>query len=61
MKHYVVINNYQLGATLRCTPKHKVIEQTRLDKSHTKIVYEDLTRSELQLCEKCYGKKLQSI
>ncbi len=54
---YWVINNYVLGSKLDITPTNKIVEQTRLDKSHTKVVYEGLTEQEIQLCEKCFYRK----
>jgi hypothetical protein len=57
MMIYWIINNYVLGSRLRITPTHKIIEQTRLDKSHTKVVYQGLTEREVQLCEKCFARR----
>lgn len=51
------INNYALGAKLKTSPTGKIAERRRIDKSHTSIVYEGLTKGELQLCEKLFAKK----
>lgn len=58
---YWIINNYQLGSKLEITPTEKIIEQTRLDRCHTKVVYEGLTPNETQLCEKCFGRNGKMI
>lgn len=57
MKVEFLLNNYQLGAKLRTTPKHKIVVQERVTPNHTKVVYEGLTSRELQFCEAVYGKK----
>lgn len=61
MKYEVIINNYQKGGKLFMTPTHKIVEETILEKNRIKIVYEDLTRSEIQLVEKCLAKKLKVL
>ncbi len=33
------VNNYMLGAKVPSTPTDKIIEQKRIDKSHTEITY----------------------
>lgn len=40
MKVMYIINNYQLGSRMRMTPVDKIVEKQRIDKSHTKVVYE---------------------
>lgn len=55
MKVMYMINNYQLGSRMRMTPTDKIVEKQRIDKSHTKIVYE-ITEREKQFTDKCYAK-----
>lgn len=55
MKVMYMINNYQLGSRMRMTPVDKIVEKQRIDKSHTKVVYE-ITEREKQFTDKCYAK-----
>ena len=57
----IIINNYQLGAKLKITPKHKITNQERIDKSHILIRYSDITENELKLIEKVFAKKANII
>lgn len=57
MKAEFIVNNYVLGAKVKTTPIHKIVEQCRIDKSHTKIVYEDVSERELQFIEKVLSYK----
>lgn len=57
----VIINNYQLGAKLKATPKHKITNQERIDKSHTLVRYSDITENELRFIEKVFAKKANII
>lgn len=50
MKVKFVVNNYTLGSKVRSTPTDKIVEQNRIDKSHTGIVY-DLSEQEIAFCE----------
>lgn len=59
MKHQIIINNYTLGARLRMTPIDKIVKQYRLDSRHTLVVYEDLTKSEIEFCERVFARKLK--
>lgn len=61
MLHEIIINNYLLGARLKTSPTHKIVLKERLDKSHTKIVYKDLTQREIQLCEMLFARKLKEV
>lgn len=55
MKVMYTINNYQLGSRMRMTPVDKIVEKQRIDKSHTKVVYE-ITEREKRLVDRCYAK-----
>lgn len=55
MKVMYMINNYQLGSRMRMTPVDKIVEKQRIDKSHTKVVYE-ITEREKQFTDRCYAK-----
>lgn len=55
MKVMYIINNYQLGSRMRMTPVDKIVEKQRIDKSHTKVVYE-ITEREKRFIDKCYAK-----
>lgn len=52
MKVQFTVNNYVLGAKVKTTPIHKIVEQNRIDKSHTVIVYDEISERELQFIEK---------
>lgn len=55
MKVMYIINNYQLGSRMRMTPVDKIVEKQRIDKSHTKVVYE-ITEIEKRFIDRCYAK-----
>jgi hypothetical protein len=57
MKVQFTVNNYTLGAKVKTTPTHKIIEQNRIDKSHTVIVYDEINERELQFIEKVLSYK----
>ena len=40
MKVKFVVTNYTLGSRVRSTPTDKIVEQNRIDKSHTEIIYD---------------------
>lgn len=56
MKVKFVVNNYTLGSRVRSTPTDKIVEQNRIDKSHTEIIY-DLSEREIAFCEKVLARK----
>lgn len=60
MKVKFIVNNYTLGAKVKSTPKDKIVSQERIDKTHTKIVYE-INDREKQFCEKVLAKKGEVI
>lgn len=53
-----IINNYQLGAKLNITPIEKIVSKNRINKNHIEIIYNNLSEKEIQLCEKCFCKKV---
>ena len=57
MKVQFTVNNYVLGAKVKTTPTHKIVEQNRIDKSHTVIVYDKISERELQFIEKVLSYK----
>ena len=56
MRVAYVLNNYTLGAKLKSAPTHKITERERLDKGHTKVVF-DLTEREVEFCNRLFAKK----
>ena len=56
MKVKFVVNNYILGSRVRSTPTDKIVEQNRIDKSHTGIVY-DLSEQEIAFCERVLARR----
>lgn len=57
MKVQFTVNNYQLGAKVKTTPTHKIIEQNRIDKDHTIIIFNDITTREKEFIERVLSKK----
>ena len=57
MKVQFTVNNYVLGAKVKTTPTHKIISQERTDKTHTIIVYDEISERELQFIEKVLSYK----
>lgn len=57
MKVSYIVNNYQLGGKVKTTPIDKIISQNRIDKSHTKIVYDFETEKQKEFCDKVLSKK----
>ena len=57
MKVQFTVNNYVLGAKVKTTPTHKIIEQNRIDTTHTVIVYDEISERELQFIEKVLSYK----
>ncbi len=56
MKVKFAVNNYTLGSRVKSTPVDKIIEQNRIDKSHTEIIY-DLSEREIAFCEKVLARR----
>lgn len=57
MKFETTINNYTLGSTFKCTPYHKVVKQERKNRWLTVVAYEGLTKWEVELCRKAFGRR----
>jgi hypothetical protein len=57
MKVQFTVNNYTLGAKVKTTPTHKIVEKNRIDKTHTVIVYDEISERELQFIEKVLSYK----
>lgn len=57
MKVQFTVNNYVLGAKVKTTPTQKIVEQNRIDKTHTIIVYDEISERELQFIEKVLSYK----
>lgn len=55
MKVKFVVNNYIPGSRVKSTPTDKIVEQNRIDKSHTEIIY-DLSEREIAFCEKVLAR-----
>lgn len=56
MKVKFVVNNYILGSRVKSTPTDKIVEQNRIDKSHTEIIH-DLSEREIAFCEKVLARR----
>ena len=56
MKVSFIVNNYVLGGKVKSTPTDKIIEQHRIDKTHTYICY-DINDREKQFIEKVLSYK----
>lgn len=61
MKVRFVLNNYQMGAKLKTAPTDKIISQVRLDRSHTEVIFKDVTSREVDFMEKLFAKKATLI
>lgn len=57
MKVKYIVNNYQAGAKLKSCPTHKIISQERIDRSHTIVIFDDVTQREINLIDKVLAKK----
>lgn len=42
MRVEYIVNNYTLGAKVKTTPKHKLVDVDRIDRNHTKLIYSNL-------------------
>lgn len=52
MKATAILNNYQLGSYPYKVMSNKIIRETRLDKSHTQITWDNLSKSDFELLKK---------
>lgn len=53
----VIVNNYQIGSKVKTTPTQKITSQNKLDKTHTELIYTDITQREKEFIEKVLAKK----
>lgn len=53
----VIVNNYQMGSKVKMTPMHKITSRDRIDKSHTELIYTNITQREKEFIEKVLAKK----
>lgn len=52
-----IVNNYVLGSKVRTSPTHKIIDVDRIDRNHTKIIYNNLTQQEKEFTDKLLAQK----
>lgn len=52
-----IVNNYTLGAKVRTSPTHKILNRDRIDRNHIKITYTDLTQQEKEFIDKLLAQK----
>lgn len=52
MKASAILNNYQIGSYAHRVLELKIVNETRLDKSHTQVVWDNLSKSEFDLLKK---------
>ncbi len=57
MKVQYIVNNYTLGAKVKTTPKHKLVDVDRIDRNHTKLTYSNLTQQEKEFIDKVLAQK----
>lgn len=57
MKVQYIVNNYTLGAKVKTTPKHKLVDVDRIDRNHTKLIYSNLTQREKEFTDKVLAQK----
>mgnify|MGYP000599328885 CR=1 FL=1 len=57
MKVQYIVNNYTLGAKVKTTPKHKLVDVDRIDRNHTKLIYSNLTQQEKEFTDKVLAQK----
>lgn len=61
MKIQCIVNNYILGAKVKTSPIHKLVSKSRLDKSHTLLIYDNIERGEKDLIEKLFSRKVEIL
>lgn len=57
MRVEYVVNNYTLGAKVKTTPQHKLVDVDRIDRNHTKLTYSNLTQREKEFIDKVLAQK----
>lgn len=61
MKVYAILNNYQMGSyAYRCL-SDLIMSETRLDKSHTKVVWRLESESQVRLLQRALGNPKRLI
>lgn len=55
MKVYAILNNYQMSSYAHNVLKSHIVEETRLDPKHTKVVWDDMSISDVRLLGKALG------
>lgn len=58
MRLYAVLNNYQLGSYSHRCLSDSIMSETRLDRFHTKVVWELANESQIELLQRALGKRL---
>lgn len=56
MKAIVIMNNYQLGSYPHQALSQMIVKETRIDKGHTKVEYDNLTKSDIDLLKRLFKK-----
>ena len=56
MKVSYILNNYQMGRSIKTSPTEKILSQNRLDKSHTEVIYNLEHSNQKEFCDKLFGK-----
>ena len=52
MKAIAILNNYQIGGYAHKVMSDKIINETRVDKYHTQVTWEGLSKGEFDLLKK---------
>ena len=61
MKVEYIVNNYMLGAKVKSTQVDKIIINERIDKSHTRLVYEFQCEREKEACDRILSKRGRQV
>lgn len=57
MRVEYIVNNYTLGAKVKTTPQHKLVDVDRIDSNHTRLIYSNLTQREKEFTDKVLAQK----
>lgn len=52
MKASAILNNYQMGSYTHRVLEAKIVNENRLDKSHTQVVWDNLSKSDFDLLKR---------
>lgn len=55
MKVYAILNNYQMGSYAHSVMSRHIVEETRIDTYHTKVVWDNMSVSDIQLLARALG------